>query len=105
MTARRPRIPASPAAPRKPGTPIPEDRTPNDPRYLAQATALAQQCNSAPLSWRIQLDGSLTVILVSGSKINSAYPLPPELAAPTDHPAPPPPSVLPRKPNSKQASR
>ena len=49
----------------------PQDRIPNDPRFARAAAELAVMWHSKPLSWRVQMDGSLTVILLSGPKINS----------------------------------
>ena len=58
--------------------PQPPERLADDPRYLQQAAALAHAWNSEPLAWRLQEDGSLTVVVVSGPKLNSNHlPTPP----------------------------
>lgn len=48
-----------------------DDRIRNDPRYQKAAEEISAAHESAPpLSWRIQEDGTLTIILANGKKIN-----------------------------------
>jgi hypothetical protein len=48
------------------------ERIPNDPQYADAAEKIAAQHHSQPLGWRVQEDGTLTVALVSGPKVNAA---------------------------------
>jgi hypothetical protein len=53
-----------------------EERIPDDPKYNAAAKAVTKEAGEEgePLSWCIQQDGTLTVILPSGKKINRPTP-------------------------------
>jgi hypothetical protein len=63
-----------------------QNRIPNDPKYKAAAMAITAESGEAgePLSWRIQEDGTLTVILPSGKKINRPLPAPGGTTTPDD---------------------
>ena len=53
-----------------------EDRIQDDPKYKAAALLITADAGEegAPMAWRIQEDGTLTVILPSGKKINRPLP-------------------------------